>query len=326
MCAVVEARRMVPIEARLKDLLNETRLAMLGAQILLGLQYRAAFSARFTRLPAAFQALDCVALLLILITVNLLLATPAFHQIAERAHATSRILGRASGALQIALLPLSVALAIDVSLGLVLHAGLLCAALVSGVFVIGAWIVWFALPLRGSARRGREALNREQQDMQDKRQSLETRIDQGLTELRVILPGAQALFGFQVSVVLTDSFNNLGTASKAVHLASLVLIVIAIVMLIAPAAYHRIATDGDANEAVLRYIVSMMLPAEGLIALGLVGDAYVTVQMITGSRNLAVSLSLGLLAGFISLLYVLPLLARRSRRKHDYSRIMTSSP
>ena len=49
---------MLSIETRLNDLLNETRLAMLGVQILLGLQYRAAFSPGFVRLPEAFQVLD----------------------------------------------------------------------------------------------------------------------------------------------------------------------------------------------------------------------------------------------------------------------------
>src|SRR5256885_14994220 len=112
---------------------------MLGVQILLGLQYRAAFSPGFVRLPEAFQVLDCAALLLILITAGLLLATPAYHQIAEQGHATSRMLGRASGALQLALLPLSVALAIDVSIGLVSYAGALGATAASAVIALGAW-------------------------------------------------------------------------------------------------------------------------------------------------------------------------------------------
>jgi hypothetical protein len=301
---------MPPIEDRLNDLLNETRLAMLGAQLLLGLQYRAAFSPGFARLPATFQALDCVALLSILVAANLLLATPAYHQISERGHATSRMLGRASGVLQLALLPLSLTLAIDMSLALVSHSGALRAGSAGGVFLIGAWFVWYAVPLFAATRSGAKELQ-----MEDKRQSVETRIAQALTELRVILPGAQALFGFQVSAVLTDSFDQLSEAAKTVHVASLMFIVVAIVMLIAPAAYHRIATAGDANDAMLRYTVRMMLPAEGLIGLGLVGDAYVTVGMISHSQALAIVLGGIALVGFLALLYVVPLMARRGRQK-----------
>jgi hypothetical protein len=48
---------------------------------------------------------------------------------------------------------------------------------------------------------------------------------QALTELRVILPGAQALFGFQVSAVLIESFDRLSSTSRTAHLASMVFVV-----------------------------------------------------------------------------------------------------
>ena len=147
----------------------------------------------------------------------------------------------------------------------------------------------------------------------NRRQSLESRIVQALTELRVILPGAQALFGFQLSAVLTDSFEQLSAASKVVHMASLGMVAIAIVLLIAPAAYHRIAAAGNAEEDVLRYTVAMMLPAEGLIALGLVGESYVAVSMISDSIVLAITLGLAAAIGFAVLLYGVPLAVRGGR-------------
>ena len=302
---------MPPLEARVKDLLDETRLAMLGTQLLLGLQYRVAFSPGFRRLPAFLQMLDCVALLSILVTAGLLLATPAFHQIAEAGHATTRLVSRASGTLQAALLPLALALGIDVAIGLASSVGGLVAGLAGGAFIVGAVLIWHVLPARAAKRRNRTEVAME---AEDKRQSLESRIVQALTELRVILPGAQALFGFQVSAVLTDSFHSLSATSAAVHLTSMGLVVVAIILLIAPATYHRIAACGNADEAVLRYTVTMMLPAEGLIALGLVGDAYVTVRVITDSFPLAIMLGLTAAVGFFALLYALPLAARRKRR------------
>ena len=49
--------------------------------------------------------------------------------------------------------------------------------------------------------------------MASQRQSEETplpkQIDQMLTEARTILPGAQALLGFQLTVFLTESFERL---------------------------------------------------------------------------------------------------------------------
>jgi uncharacterized protein DUF6328 len=302
---------MPPLEARVKDLLDETRLAMLGTQLLLGLQYRAAFSPGFRRLPALLQMFDCLALLSILVTAGLLLATPAFHQIAEAGHATTRLVSRASAALQAALLPLALALGIDVAIGLASSAGGFVAGLAGCGFIVGAVLIWYVLPARAAKRRNRTEVAME---AEDKRQSLESRIVQALTELRVILPAAQALFGFQVSAVLTDSFHSLSATSAAVHLTSMGLVVVAIILLIAPATYHRIAACGNADEAVLRYTVTMMLPAEGLIALGLVGDAYVTVRVITDSFPLAIMLGLTAAVGFFALLYALPLAARRKRR------------
>jgi Family of unknown function (DUF6328) len=126
------------IDARLKDVLDETRLAMLGTQLLMGLQYNAAFAQRFGSLPDAFRRLDSIALLLILTTAAFLLAIPAYHQIAAGGHATSRMLRRASNNLKIALLPFSLALGIDVAIGFISIVASWAAALAGAAFVLGA--------------------------------------------------------------------------------------------------------------------------------------------------------------------------------------------
>ena len=299
---------MPAIEARLKDLLDETRLAMLGTQLLMGLQYNAAFAQRFWSLPDAFRWLDGVALLLILTTAAFLLATPAYHQIAAGGQTTGRMLMRASNNLKIALLPLSLALGIDVAIGFRSTLPSRVAALAGAAFVLGALCLWYVLPLQGALSRRRE------DDMQGKDQSLEVRIEQALTELRVVLPGAQALFGFQFAAVLTESFAHLPAALKDVHLGSLSVVAAAVVMLIAPAAYHRIAAAGNAEEGVLRYAVRLMLPAQGLLALGLVGDAYITMRMIFETQTAAICIAIIALMTFATLLYVVPLLARTGYR------------
>jgi fucose permease len=56
------------------------------------------------------------------------------------------------------------------------------------------------------------------------------------------------------------------------------------------------------------------LLAESLIVLGLVGDAFITILMILENQVLTIALSI-LLAGFVRLLYVLALTARRDRHK-----------
>ena len=50
---------------------------------------------------------------------------------------------------------------------------------------------------------------------------LDVKIEQMLTEARVVLPGAQALFGFQLAIVLTLSFEQLPGPSKIIHAVSI---------------------------------------------------------------------------------------------------------
>jgi hypothetical protein len=111
---------------------------------------------------------------------------------------------------------------------------------------------------------------------------------------------------------LTESFERLPFGSKVVHLASLAAVAITIILLIAPAAYHRLAAHGHAEERVLRYTSHMMLWALGLLSIGLVGDAYVTVRKISQMPLLAAVIALLALLGFIAVLYLIPLTARHN--------------
>jgi Family of unknown function (DUF6328) len=72
---------------------------------------------------------------------------------------------------------------------------------------------------------------------------------------------AEVPFGRQKTAVLADRFDRLGAASQTVYLTSLELIAIAIVLLIAPVAYHRMVGGGDPNDTVRNYIVRMMMVA-----------------------------------------------------------------
>src|SRR6202023_546516 len=120
---------------------------------------------------------------------------------------------------------------------------------------------------------------------------LHAKIEQMLTEARVVLPGAQALFGFQLAIVLTQSFEQLPTASMIMHATSLFLVAFAVVLLMAPAAYHRIVYAGEDSEDMHRVGSVLVTAATVPLALGLAGDVYVVVTKIMGSPTA------GLIAG-----------------------------
>lgn len=297
---------MADIEQKLSDVLSETRLVVLGTQLLLGLQYDAVFATGFEALPQAVKWLDLVALALMLFSIAPLIATPAFHRIAEDGAATPAMLRYGSRNLEWALLPLGLALAIDIVIATRQLAGFWGGVTLGTLFFGAALIAWHGHPLAVARRRNPP----EVPDM-SKPPSPEQQVDQSLTELRLILPGVQALFGFQFAAVLTESFTHLPATSQAIHTASLGVVAVAVILLMAPAAYHRIAARGEDIEAVPRYAARMMLAAMGCLALGFAGDFYVTIRKVSDMPMLSAFLSLGALAGFLTLWYGVPILARR---------------
>src|SRR5678816_4135833 len=61
-----------------------------------------------------------------------------------------------------------------------------------------------------------------------------------LEECRVVLPGIQALFGFQLIAVFNQTFwNRLDLSQQSLHFGAISLVVFAVALVMAPAAYHR---------------------------------------------------------------------------------------
>jgi len=137
--------------------------------------------------------------------------------------------------------------------------------------------------------------------------SLHDRIDYALTESRVMLPGAQALFGFQLLVPLMKSFETLPGTVQTVHFVALMLVAMTVVLLIAPAAIHRIAFDG-ADDARFLHLASRLVTAALIpLALGIASEIYVAgVRLLPGSP-VVVWISAAATCVLIGFWYALPL-------------------
>ena len=77
------------------------------------------------------------------------------------------------------------------------------------------------------------------------RPSIEDQIQHALTDARVVLPGAQALLGFQFVGVFLGGFEELPASSQYVHVVSLTLVTLSTILLMMPAAYHRLVEQGS---------------------------------------------------------------------------------
>ena len=58
---------------------------------------------------------------------------------------------------------------------------------------------------------------------------------------RMVLPGIQALFGFQLIAVFSERFKELTEDERLIHFSATVLVTIAIALIMTPAVYHRLA-------------------------------------------------------------------------------------
>src|ERR1700736_3545973 len=74
--------------------------------------------------------------------------------------------------------------------------------------------------------------------------SLEEEIRTVIEEVRMVLPGIQAFFGFQLIAVFNNRFQDLTHTEQVLHLIALLLLAVSIALIMTPAAYHRIAERG----------------------------------------------------------------------------------
>src|SRR5438132_11102600 len=105
--------------------------------------------------------------------------------------------------------------------------------------------------------------------------SLEQEIRTTIEEARMVLPGIQAVFGFQLIAVFNNGFNSLNPSERLLHLVALLLVAVAIALIMTPASYHRIAEKGTVSRRFVE-IASVLLALAMLpLMLGLTIDLFV---------------------------------------------------
>jgi len=298
---------------KLKTALDETRLLIMGTQILFGFQFDSVFQSGFDQLSGLAHLLVCVAILLMAASVGLLVAPTLQHRIVEDGQDTRRILETTTRFAGWALFPFAISLGLDLRISLEPPLGAFWATTCGILFFILAVTFWYLLEML--ERRRRKEIHMHDHE-NEPATPLTTKIEQMLTEARVIIPGAQALLGFDLLVTLTESFAELPMASKLVHAAALLLVALSVILLIAPAAFHRLAFHGEDSRRFFRIGAAFVAAAPAPLGLGMALDIYVAVTKAAGTALLgagAAALAFLLLA---AIWYVQPLLLRY-RQQHS---------
>ncbi len=286
---------------KLKTALSENRLLILGTQVLFGFQFNGIFQEQFAQLPLLARALECSGLTLLMLSVAFLIAPSMEHRIVERGQNSPRVLNVATFFAGWALLPLSIALAFDTCVAMELMLGT-TAGIVSGcLFFVVALTFWYVLAF---ALKRKEAKMPEQQSTEAT--PLATQVDQLLTEARLIIPGAQALLGFQLTVTLTKAFSELPVEAKGAHAVALCCLGLAVLLLMSPASLHRIAFNGEDDPqfvAIGSWFVTLApLPLAFAIAL----DTYVAAGRAVQSPTTAIALASAAIVALLGAWYGYP--------------------
>ncbi len=123
----------------------------------------------------------------------------------------------------------------------------------------------------------------------------------------MVLPGIQALFGFQLIAVFNPGFSQaLSAGEQQLHLAATVLVASAAAVVMTPAALHRQIEPRAVSDRLIlvssRLLLWSMLP----LALGIVMDLYLVARVVLRDSGQAAIIALALLALYVALWVGLP--------------------
>jgi hypothetical protein len=146
---------------------------------------------------------------------------------------------------------------------------------------------------------------------------LDTAASHLLEECRMVLPGIQALFGFQLIAVFSDSFGTrLSPGQQQLHFLALVLVALSAALVMTPAAIHRQTQLRTISERFVWLSSWLLLFGMLPLAVGLSVDVYLIGCVALGSTHAGIAVAAALLAVLLALWLVLP---RRERRIHRAS-------
>ncbi len=120
----------------------------------------------------------------------------------------------------------------------------------------------------------------EEQAAEDKKEQLEREHGELLEELRSLIPGAEVLFGFLLAIRFTGQFKGLTDTQRYVYFGTLLSTAVALVMLLAPAAFHRIRFREGDKEVMLRKGNREAIAGTVAIALAFTGVLFLVTDLV----------------------------------------------
>jgi DMSO reductase anchor subunit len=301
---------MPKLHDKIENALNETRILILGAQVVVGVQMRIFFEDDFQHVAMEYQFVLFVGLAAMLLGLAFLMAPASYHTIVEEHRDTPELHRFTTAMLAMGLLPFAISLATTLFVSFQKLTALSTAIAAGASACVICIALWYGYPLLERWRKsGHFELRRllypiSKEDMGAEKQGEQKITDQVkevLVESRMVLPGAQALLGFQFINIWLSGFDTISQAMKLVHLASLCSVAVSTVLLMLAPAYHRIVETGDDTREFVQFAGRMLLTAMVFLAVGVCGDFMVIAAKLELPMSVSVGLSVAMLVVFLGL-------------------------
>jgi hypothetical protein len=146
------------------------------------------------------------------------------------------------------------------------------------------------------------------------RQSLRDQVNCLEQECRMILPGIQALFGFQLVAVFNNRFAEaLSENQQLFHWAAIAFTILSTILILSPAAFHRQAEPHIISSKLVglanRWVTLSLIP----LMAGICTDFYLIGIVITKNEILSAGCAAPVFLGFIFMWFIFPVLSRREK-------------
>ena len=128
-----------------------------------------------------------------------------------------------------------------------------------------------------------------------------------------MLPGIQALFGFQLIAVFNTRFaQDLDRFDQRLHLAAIALVAFAVALVMTPAALHRRNGSREITDTFIHVCSLLLLASMVPLAMGLALDFHLIAKLILDDERLAMAFGITLFVVLIAFWFAFP----RAERLH----------
>ena len=147
-------------------------------------------------------------------------------------------------------------------------------------------------------------------------QQTEKIAQEAIDEARMVLPGIQALFGFQLIAIFNQKFETLSDFDQRLHFLALLFISLSIALIIIPAAYHRQVEPGTVSKFFVSLASVLIAVAMLPLMMGLCLEVYLVGDIILHDMRSSAIIAIVLFVIFVALWYGFPfVMSSRLRQK-----------